>query len=77
MEYLQYIPPDVVAKDAREALAKRTLTKKERWLRLVRSGLIKVLDDGTVKVCYKRDSDEDNEVISTKVKKRLGRRKNT
>ena len=61
MEYLQYVPPDIVAKEAREALAQRTLTNEERWQRLVRSGLIKVRDDGTVEVCYKRVSDQGEE----------------
>jgi len=31
------------------------MTNEERWQRLIRSGLIKVLDDGTVEVCYERE----------------------
>jgi len=56
MEYLQYVPPHIVAKETREALANRKETSAERWQRLIRSGLIKVLEDGTVKVCYERES---------------------
>ena len=60
MEYLQYVPPEIVAKEAKEALAKSTETQEEHWQRLIRSGLIKILDDGSVEVCYSRDFDPDN-----------------
>ncbi len=60
MEYLQYVPPEIVAKEAREALAGRTKTNQERWVRMIRMGLIKILDDGTVEVCRSRNWDPDN-----------------
>ena len=65
MEYLKYVPPHIVAKEAREALAKSAETDEECWQRLIRSGLIKLLDDGTVEVCYERESDPDEENSNT------------
>ena len=61
MEYLQYVPPHIVAERAREVLAKSTETREEHWQRLIRSGLIKILDDGSVQVCYSRESDPDEQ----------------
>ena len=65
MDYLKYVPPHIVAQNAREALAKNTETDQERWERMIRSGLIKLLDDGTVEVCYERESDPDEENSNT------------
>ncbi len=39
-------------------------TNEERWQRLIRIGLIKILEDGAVEVCYER-SDEESESQNT------------
>ena len=60
MKYLQYVPPEVVAKEAREAWESRNKTDEELWQDLIRSGLIRILEDGSVKVCYEREADPEH-----------------
>lgn len=56
MKYLKYVPPEIVAQEAREALANSRETPKEHIERLVRTGLIRILDDGEVEVCFERQA---------------------
>jgi hypothetical protein len=58
MKYLKYVPPEIVAKEAREILTNRHETPEEHWQRLIQSGLIRVLENGEVEVCFERPDEE-------------------
>ena len=59
MRYLKYVPPDVVAREALARVRQRE-TPEEHWKRLIRSGLIRVLENGDVEVCFERRSGTDD-----------------
>ena len=60
MKYLKYVPPEIVAREAREAWQSRNRTDEELWQDLLESGLIELLDNGEVKVCFERPPHQDD-----------------